>query len=165
MKRPFSISLFWKFTIAIAFTIFLLGSINLYFIYFAVYDLFQNELTRHGNAMATRIAERSITPILYDDLATLNSIVAENKQIDDNISYIFIIDANQNVLAHTFTEGVPSDLINANQALQQQSSAVFIRDANTSQSVIRDMAIPILDGQSFPMYMDGSDKAATDLKP
>ncbi len=147
MKRPFSISLFWKFTIAIAFTIFLLGSINLYFIYFAVYDLFQNELTRHGNAMATRIAERSMTPILYDDLATLNSIVDENKQIDDNISYIFIIDANRNVLAHTFTDGVPSELINANQALQQQSSTVFIRDANTSQSVIRDMAIPILDGQ------------------
>jgi two-component system, NtrC family, sensor kinase len=146
MKKSFSLSLFWKFTIAIAATIALLGSINLYFIYFAVYDLFEKELTRHGNTLAQRIAERSITPILYDDVATLNSIVSENKEIDANISYIFIMDQNRNILAHTFEDGVPSRLLAANIPNEQDGNIIFIKDARNPRSVIRDMAIPIFDG-------------------
>jgi two-component system, NtrC family, sensor kinase len=161
MKKSFSLSLFWKFTIAIAATIALLGSINLYFIYFAVYDLFEKELTRHGNTMAIRIAERSVTPILYDDLATLNTIVSENKEIDGNISYIFILDADRNILAHTFEDGVPAILLKANLPNEQPNSIVFIKDSNNPGSVIRDMAIPILDGHLGMIRMGLNEESYT----
>jgi two-component system, NtrC family, sensor kinase len=161
MKKSFSLSLFWKFTIAIAATIALLGSINLYFIYFAVYDLFEKELTRHGNTMAIRIAERSVTPILYDDLATLNTIVSENKEIDGNISYIFILDADRNILAHTFEDGVPAMLLKANLPNEQPNSIVFIKDSNNPGSVIRDMAIPILDGHLGMIRMGLNEESYT----
>ena len=147
MKKEVKIPLFWKFTIAIAGTVALFGIINLYLINYAVYDLFEIELTRHGKNTATSIAERSIDPIVYNDLATLNRIVNDQKRIDSTIVYIFILNQNNKVLAHTFEQTVPAELITAN-ALgpANKFSSIEIRRKHKQESTIRDMAIPILDG-------------------
>lgn len=146
MKKGFSLSLFWKFTIAIAATVALFGSINLYFLNYAVYDLFEKELTRHGSTTGRFIAERSISPILYDDLAALNSMVSENKRIDSSIAYIFILDKNQSVLAHTFETAAPLQLIEANLPEEDNASTIKVKDKQANGKTIRDMAIPIMEG-------------------
>ena len=92
MKRRKIFPIFWKFTIAVVLIVMVFGTINLYLIDYAVYDLFRTELTRHGKITARTISTNSITPILYNDQAMLNQIVMEQKQIDSNIAYIFIID-------------------------------------------------------------------------
>ena len=114
MNRQLNIPLFWKFTIAIIGTVALFSIINLYSINYAVYGLFETELMHHGKITATSIAERSIDPIAYGDLATLDRIVTDQKNIDPTIAYIFIIGKNKNLLAHTFEQTVPTDLLNAN---------------------------------------------------
>jgi two-component system NtrC family sensor kinase len=146
MKKSFSLSLFWKFTIAIAMTVALFGSINLYFLNFAVYNLFEKELTRHGLTTGQFLAERSVSLLLYDDLATLNYIVSESKRIDSSVAYIFILDKNRNVLAHTFKQAVPVQLISANFPDHDLSSTAIIKDKQSSEGTIRDLAIPILEG-------------------
>ncbi len=147
MKRQLKIPLFWKFTIAIVATVALFGTLNLYFINYAVYDLFEKEITQHGRITATSIAERSIVPIAYDDLATLDRIVSDQKKIDPTIAYIFIIDNNENLIAHTFEQNVPSDLLSVNKTRKSDSVyMVKIQPKKNHDSMIRDMAFPIMQG-------------------
>jgi two-component system NtrC family sensor kinase len=147
MSYKFSIPLFWKFTIAIVVMVAVFGSINLYFINFAVYNVFKDELIRHGKITATSIAERSVDPIIYDDLAELNKIVTNCIRIDSNIAYIFILKENKTVLAHTFQNKVPQELIAAHPIINQEPlQSIMIKDKNNPEKIIRDMIVPIIDG-------------------
>jgi len=113
-EKKIELPLFWKFTIAIVFVVVLFGSINLYFINYALFNLSTKEINRHGISTAKIIAERSITPILYDDIPSLNKIVSDNLEIDPSIAYIIIIDKSNQVLAHTFENTVPLNLLKIN---------------------------------------------------
>jgi two-component system NtrC family sensor kinase len=147
MKGKLIIPLFWKFTIAILLIVAAFGTINLYLINYAVYDLFQAELTRHGKTSATSISSRSIDLIAYNDIAALNQYVTEQKQIDQNIAYIFIVNQNGKVLAHSFHRAVPPDLISINIPNEkEQLSIKKIKRKNDKESIIRDVAVPILEG-------------------
>lgn len=148
MNKQLHIPLFWKFTIAITGTVLLFGTINLYFTSYAVYDLFETELTRHGKITATSIAERSVTPIAYNDLASLDQIVSSQKRIDSAIAYIFITDTRHNVLAHTFAHSVPPLLISANINTSADSVHITkILQKDKPSTLIRDMSVPIMHGK------------------
>lgn len=146
MKKHFSLPLFWKFSIAIAAIVAVFGSTNLYLLNKSVYQLFESELTHHGLTTAKIIAERSVEPILYDDLASLNNLVTDQIRIDSNFAYVFILDNKNNVLAHTFKNSVPSKLIEANFLTDKKISNTVKLSENTTSKEIRDMAIPILNG-------------------
>ncbi|MDP2089391.1 MAG: ATP-binding protein [Flavobacteriaceae bacterium] len=146
MKKPSSISLFWKFTIAIVTIVALFGTINLYFISYSVYDLFEKEINRHGITTAKGVAERSVDDILYKDISNLNRLVSDKMRIDSSIAYIVIVDENNNVLAHTFNDEVPQKLLSVNNQISAKESIIKISEKNAPENVIRDMAIPILQG-------------------
>ena len=147
MKRRKIFPIFWKFTIAVVLIVMVFGTINLYLIDYAVYDLFRTELTRHGKITARTISTNSITPILYNDQAMLNQIVMEQKQIDSNIAYIFIIDKRGEVLAHTFEKFVPGALQKSNEPTSKHEIGITkIQDKLEPSIIIRDLAVPIMEG-------------------
>lgn len=146
MKKQFSLPLFWKFSIAIVVIVAVFGSTNLYLINKSVYQLFESELMQHEIICSEIIAERSIDPILCDDLAALNNLVMDQTRIDTNLAYVFILDNKNNVLAHTFQHAVPLKLIASNSITDQmESNTVRLKESKTFKG-IRDMAIPVLKG-------------------
>ncbi len=147
MRDKHTLNLFWKFVIALVSIVAVFGGINLYLINYALYETFEQELTRHGTSTARSISERCIDPIVYEDLAALNRVVTDQKSIDSTIAYIFITDSQNKVLAHTFNSFVPFQLLRANPLAPDQSiSIVKIKKNEHPASVIRDIAVPILDG-------------------
>ena len=144
MKRGITLPLFWKFTIAIVIIVSAFGFINLYFLSTYVSDLFENELSNQGFVMAKNIADRSVEPILYNDLATLNKIVSDVKQNDKNIAYSFILDANNHVLAHTFENKVPPNLINLKKP--EKFKIIELKYQDSIPKSIKDISVPILEG-------------------
>jgi len=143
VNKIFSLPLFWKFTIAIIIVVSLFGSINLYFLSYSINDLFEKELSNNGLISAKILADRSIEPILYNDLASLNKLVSEVKKNNKNIAYAFILDANKNVLAHTFPKEVPISLINLKKENQTQTINLEYKKGVTA--LIRDISVPIID--------------------
>lgn len=142
-NKFFSLPLFWKFTIAIILVVTLFGSANLYFLSYTINDLFEKELSNNGLISAKILSDRSIEPILYNDLASLNKLVSEVKRNNKNIAYVFILDANNNVLAHTFSKEVPSNLISVNKSSQIQTINLEYEEGVTT--LIRDISSPIID--------------------
>lgn len=146
MKNPLFLSLFWKFTIAIVAIVALFGSINLFFINNTIYSLFEKEINNYGINNAKGIADNSISFILYDDSASLDKMVSNKMKIDSSVAYIIVLDNNNKVLAHTFNDEIPQKLLEINNGSAAQENIVKISEINTPNNVIRDMAVPILQG-------------------
>jgi len=146
-KVKIRLPLFWKFTIAIVLVVAIFGSVNLYFLNSSLTDLSDKEIRNDGLSTASIIAERSISLILYDDLSTLDKMVSDNINADSRIAYIFVIDKSGKVLAHTFEQDVPSELIDLNK-IEANNNFVEkrIKDINDPNKIIRHISVPILDG-------------------
>ncbi|NCT16362.1 MAG: HAMP domain-containing histidine kinase [Flavobacteriales bacterium] len=144
MKRGITLPLFWKFTIAIVIIVSAFGFINLYFLSTYVSDLFEKELSDQNLVMTKTIADRSVEPILYNDLAALNKIVSDVKQNDKNIAYAFILDPHNHVLAHTFENKVPTNLINLKNP--EKFKIIELKFQDSISKSIKDISVPILEG-------------------
>ncbi len=148
MKNNTLIPLFWKFAIAIVSTVTIFGIINLYITNSEVYRLYESELTRHGRTSAITMAERSINPIIYNDLVSLNNIVSSQKNIDSSFAYIFITDKKGDVIAHTFDYTVPVELVNlrSHRGKGMNLSTLKVKAKYNQNIIIWDIVAPILDG-------------------
>lgn len=140
--------LFWKFSLAIAATVILFGSINLWFIRNQVYKTFESQIEKYGISIALGLAERSVDPILYDDLAALNQLLTQTKTVNPDIKYIFVLDFEKRLIAHTFKDYVPRGIIGINQIPKGKDINVkILRDETDRKLIIRDIAIPIMEQQ------------------
>ena len=147
MKRV-QLPLFWKFSIAIASTVLLFGSLNLLFIRNQVYKTFENQIEKHGISIAKSIAERAVEPILYDDPSALNKLLAQTKSVNTDVKYIIILDHNHQLIAHTYREYIPKSLIGVNPVpIGKDISIRILKDPADKSCVVRDIAIPILGHQ------------------
>jgi two-component system, NtrC family, sensor kinase len=145
--KRIQLPLFWKFSIAIASTVILFGSLNLLFIRNQVYKTFENQIEKHGISIALSIAERAVEPILYDDLSALNKLLVQTKNVNGDVKYIFIIDNEKQLIAHTFSNYIPKGIIEVNHIAQGMVKNVLILESENKSENVRDIAIPILDGQ------------------
>lgn len=146
--KTFYLPLFWKFTIAVVFIVALFGGINIALIWREVYEPLDQELENRGIFIAKSLASQAISPMLYEDIVSLQKLVDNIHEIDSTVEYIFILNNQGNVIAHSFDTKVPSGLIQANRL--NSPNAVRIQSIISKQNkdyLIKDIAVPILDGR------------------
>lgn len=140
--------LFWKFSIAIITIVFIFGSINSILIYKNVQTSLIDETERRALFIARSISNQIASMILFEDFISLQNTINNIKDIDESIFYIFVLDNENRVLAHTFETNFPVNLIDANYLKDNQtahSQLLKIRDFNNE--LILDVVVPILDGK------------------
>ena len=105
-----------------------------------------SEVRERGILIAKNLVSESIDPILASRNEELQLFINEYKNNKQDIEYIFILDAHGQVLAHTFEQGFPVDLKNANKALTRgkQNVKSLIIDGKS----ILDIVVPVLDGKT-----------------
>ncbi len=84
--------------------------------------------------------------ILTNDLVALQKMLDYQMRSNNSISYLFIVKENQ-ILAHTFTDGVPLGLIRANQAARNDSFALKEIKSTFGEKYL-DTAWPIFAGKA-----------------
>ena len=75
---------------------------------------FLEQLHENGIFIARHFADMSIPYVLTGDNSTLQTIANNYKNSHNDINYIFIQDSHGNILVHTFNQGVPLELKDAN---------------------------------------------------
>lgn len=146
--RTFYLPLFWKFTIAVVLIVALFGSINIAMIWREVYEPLDQELENRGVFIAKSLASQSVAPMLLDDIVSLQKLVDNIHEIDSTIEYIFVLNNQKNVMAHSFNSEVPSGLIQANRLISPNATHVqSIVPKHNKEYLIKDIAVPILDGR------------------
>lgn len=99
-----------------------------------------------GHNMTVNLAMRSEHYVLTEEFISLLQLVKDIKSSDEDIAYAFVIDRKGDVLAHTFTGGFPTDLIDINKP--EPGEVWKMEPLNTvEEGLVYDIAVPILKGK------------------
>ncbi len=94
--------------------------------------------------------------ILIHDLLGLQRLLEDQIASHPSVSYIFILHEGE-VISHTFENGVPAELIAANQAASREG-ATLVRIASEAGERFLDVAWPIFDGRLGTLRMGFSEE-------
>ena len=134
MKRFSQLPLYYKVLLLALSMLALLGFLLGLLLWNSLYDLTGEQLDQRGVEIARHTASLSADHVLTDSRYALHELLSETRKNNADISYIFVQDAKQNVLAHTFTHGMPRGLRQSN-----TGSGMRIVRLSTSEGMVRDI--------------------------
>jgi len=103
------------------------------------------EYQNRGISLSVNLAARSEDSILAMDLLRMRSLIGEVTTSAGDILYAFIQDPDGEVLSHTFSDGFPVQLKEANHVLPTQRCSVRLLSADRDQ--FYDFAAPVMVGE------------------
>jgi len=124
----------------------LLGSVTTLQIRAMTKSALLKRLEEQSVATARDVAARSTDLILINDMYALHQLLEETQLNNPDVRYAFILDENGEVLAHTFGEGFPIELLSVNSVDSEAHHTTV--SLKTEEGVIWDSAVPIFDGQA-----------------
>ncbi len=107
-------------------------------------DLRQS-LEERGIALARDLAEDATDLILTQNIFGLYQELRATLETNPDVRYVFILDAQGGVVAHSFPQRVPSDLFVVNPLATGQPWRAQI--LNSDEGLITDVAVPIFEGK------------------
>ena len=120
--------------------------------------LLGNSLTREyeskGTAIARSIADSGAEILIYRDVSTIQALIDQFLEIE-GVSYVFVLNSKGDIVAHTFSPTVPSE-IHAWQRDQKQTDVREVRLAGVGDVI--DVSTPILAGHAGVVHV-GMDRA------
>ena len=112
----------------------------------ALLSTLTERLQAQGISIARDVAARSTDLILVNDLYALHQLALETQANNADVRYVFVLDTEGRILAHTFGEGFPMDLLDANTVgPEEHHRGVWLR---TDEGLIWDVAVPVFEGQA-----------------
>ncbi|GAB4575195.1 MAG: HAMP domain-containing protein [Anaerolineae bacterium] len=106
----------------------------------------RRELTQHGISLTRDLSAQSADLILLDDLYSLYNLLTEIQRNNPTTRYVFILDERGEPIVHSFTDGFPRGLIEANTVLP--SERYHLQAVQSDEGTIWDIAVPILAGEA-----------------
>ncbi len=101
------------------------------------------QLVERGSLLARTVAADSANDVLTDNRIALNLFLHRLKVGENDLRYVFIVNARGRVIAHSFKGSFPVDLLKDLSSLS--SSAIFIsRLYNYDDDEIQDIAVPVI---------------------
>ena len=141
-KKKANVPLFWKFTIGMVVVVVLFGSINVGLVHRIIFSSLEEELEQRGVFMSQIISQRAINYILFDDIVSLNILLA-----DESIIYIMVCEPDCEILAHTFETGYPEELNKVHDRKDRDLVLTEYVQFEGSDRVIRDISVPLMEGR------------------
>ena len=104
-----------------------------------------DEFISKGDAIARGVAESGVELLLYRDASTIQTVVDEYLEID-GVAYILVVNTKGEILSHTFSPDVPSELLTIihHSATSNTTQVNKITLAGSRHFI--DLASPILNG-------------------
>lgn len=130
---------------ALAGLVLFVGLADFLFIKYGFSGHLRQELEKRGVSIARNIAQNSVNSILAQDLLALKIAAHQQKMAEEDIVYIFFLGTRPGeVLAHTFEDGFPLELLDANRLGKDSDHS--IRYLATERGPVYDVAVPVSRG-------------------
>jgi signal transduction histidine kinase len=110
-----------------------------------------DEVIRRARDLAESLAIWSEEDVLTESRVEMNRLVTDVKASNSDVAYVFIQDPHLRVMAHSFRNGFPEDLVRVTEG----------RDTTlleTENGPIRDICAPILDGRGGHVHLGYSER-------
>lgn len=103
------------------------------------------ELDEWGTSVAINLASTTTEPLLTDNVMEVHQLLEATTLTYGDVNYAFITDPGGNIIADTFSDGFPSDLLTVNQIDPGEDSS--LQTLETESGTIRDVAVQIEEGR------------------
>lgn len=138
-------SLRTRFLAAVVTILVIIGGLLLIYIHTSLRQSLALQVQKRGVSIAHSIARMAANPSLTENYIQLQLLVLDFRKGEEDIEYVFITDRHGQLLAHTFKEGFPVELANANPLPVGQKQ--HIRQLKTSHGRLYDIVVPIIGGE------------------
>jgi PAS domain S-box-containing protein len=102
-----------------------------------------DEGKKRGMALTAGLAFRLVEPLLAMDFLQMKNFIDNNHDQYGDVLYIFLADTDGNVLTHTFSGGLPTDLLKVNKDGRQPQPLLL----STEQGAVYDFNVDIILGE------------------
>ncbi len=123
-----------------------LGLVLIVFVRVALYKTLCEKLQKRGVSIAKHVGRISIEPLLTRQFAILELMVRDLKKTEEDIEYIIVLNARGEVVAHTFNQVFPSDLMQANKPASGEP--MRIQKLAINGKTVFDISVPLLVGSA-----------------
>lgn len=113
-----------------------------------LYGTLTYELVGRGESVALDLASRGGDQLLTEDLFSLHVLLEDALRHNPDILYAFVVDPDRQVVADTFSAGVPSDLLSLPTPALRPGQQTEVALLATDQGLVRDIWVPILRGEA-----------------
>ncbi len=104
------------------------------------------ELEERNLSVVSDLAARSVDPILLNDTFALHQLLQETLANHTDVIYAFVVNPQEQILAHTFEDGFPTALQSLNMPAANGDATHQLYTSN--QGRIHDFAAPIFEGKA-----------------
>ncbi len=138
-------SLRFKIVVAITGLILVLGLAGTLHARYTLSGFSEDEMEKRALALSLDIESHASEMLLTNDVYGLYSRINEVVLNNDDVRYVIVFDAEGNVRASTFPQGLPLGLREANSLAAGQEYS--LASVSTSDGPVLDAAYPVLDGE------------------
>ena len=110
-----------------------------------------------GEYLAQAVALEATNKILINDLMALQNLLNHQLKSNPSVAYLFIVKDGQ-ILAHTFSDGFPMDLLGLN-SIKDHGEGNFKRIVTDSGDYYHDIVWPIFSGKAGMLRIGISEKS------
>ena len=110
----------------------------------------EDQWDANAEAVGRQVAGRALDLIIAGDRSALRELLVKTRDVDEDARYLFILDADGAVLAHTFPGAVPSYVRSANRAGGGSPTVAVVYLGGER---IRDTAVPIVGGRAGTLHL------------
>lgn len=139
------ISLRWKISGILVFSNIILGAIFILIINNTVSKTIEKELIERGRTIAVNLANYASEQILSEDVFGLKQIIT-NALSFESVEYILIQDSAKNIMATTFNENVPIEIMNILSETDEKKLNIITFSQGKGSVTCRDIVMPVEDG-------------------
>ena len=121
----------------------------------------EHELHKRGASIARNVANSAVTPILTENRIALQLFINETKRHEENIRYIYLVDKQGKLLAHTFGDSFPQELLLTDQRAAH-ATKTFIQAVYAGDERIADISDSIQKGDFGRVHIGLSEEGIKD---
>ncbi|MBI4200238.1 MAG: GAF domain-containing protein [Chloroflexi bacterium] len=108
-------------------------------------SILRERLQDRGIAIARDLSARSAAPSQTNDVFGLYQVVNDSLINNEDVRYVFLVAPTREVRVHTFVDGMPPALLDANP--WRPGTRESVQRLRTNEGNIIDVAVPVLGGQ------------------
>lgn len=155
MIRLGTTSYFIKMVFTLTVVLVLLGATSIIQTRGMMNNLFVDQQEKRGLSIANMLSARAANLILVNNFYDLHELAKDTQDTNDDVRYVFIVNNQGDLLAHSFNSGFPKNLLEAN--VLESGKKLSIVELSTEEGLVRDFAVPIFEGRLGVVHIGLSD--------
>ena len=132
----------------------MLGIISIFFVESKVSRVLHSEHRERGLTIARHLATHCVDLIFTDNKIKLHQLLYAIKTTEKDIDYLFVLDTEKDVFAHTFGEkGFPKVLVDANPLSEGEQFVYRHLQFDNDKNIIDELTAPLLEGTAGELHI------------